>query len=297
MRDRAEVLEAALDMLPEGVCLVGNNCQVLFWNQAAQAMTGYTAIELVGRPYPEELRALVEPTDPGGDAGQAAQHHAAHGTMCYIRHEQGHDVATLTRHLVLRDGLGHRMRTEILFHPAENLDGLPHGEGGESEKVEASQDELTDRLESAFAEFAEGEVPLGVLWISVDQAHELRKTHGADACEAMLHTVERVLINGLKPTEHLGRWGDDEFLVISHECGRTALAEHAQALAGMTRTADFRWWGDRVSLTVSIGAAQAEGWATLNDLLERAKSAMHWSAHAGGNHVTTAAEAQQCSRS
>jgi chemotaxis protein MotA len=29
-------------------------------------------------------------------------------------------------------------------------------------------------------------------------------------------------------------------------------------LAGLARTADFRWWGDRVSLTVSIGAAQAD---------------------------------------
>jgi len=29
----------------------------------------------------------------------------------------------------------------------------------------------------------------------------------------------------------------------------------AQALAALARTADFRWWGDRLSITVSIGAA------------------------------------------
>ena len=28
-------------------------------------------------------------------------------------------------------------------------------------------------------------------------------------------------------------------------------------LAGLARTADFRWWGDRVSLTVSVGVAMA----------------------------------------
>jgi hypothetical protein len=51
------------------------------------------------------------------------------------------------------------------------------------------------------------------------------------------------------------------------------LAAHAQALAGLARTADFRWWGDRVSLTVSIGAAQADSSETLANLLERAHKA------------------------
>ena len=85
----------------------------------------------------------------------------------------------------------------------------------------------------------------------------MRKTHGAGACEAMLEKIERALANGLRPAEELGRWGEDEFLVISHERTAEMLAAHAQTLAGLARTADFRWWGDRVSLTVSIGAAQA----------------------------------------
>jgi len=68
-------------------------------------------------------------------------------------------------------------------------------------------------------------------------------------------------------------------------------------LAGLARTADFRWWGDRVSLTVSIGAAQAQSAGTLADLLERAKAAMFSSYHAGGNRVTAAPEGDACSRS
>ena len=43
MSDRAELLEATLDSLPEGAALLGENCQVVFWNQAAQAITGYAA--------------------------------------------------------------------------------------------------------------------------------------------------------------------------------------------------------------------------------------------------------------
>jgi len=72
------------------------------------------------------------------------------------------------------------------------------------------------------------------------------------------------------------------------------LAAHAQVLAGLARTADFRWWGDRISLTVSIGAAQADPAETLAQLLERAKAAMISSIHAGGNHITPAPWRHEC---
>ena len=104
-------------------------------------------------------------------------------------------------------------------------------------------------------------------------------------------------MHGLRPTEQMGRWGDDEFLVLSHERTAEMLAAHAQVLAGLARTTDFRWWGDRVSLTVSIGAAQADQDETLAQLLERAQAAMLTSIHAGGNHITLAPGRQACSPS
>jgi GGDEF domain-containing protein len=113
----------------------------------------------------------------------------------------------------------------------------------------------------------------------------------------MLDKVERVLANGLRPAEKMGRWGDDEYLVLSHERTPEMLAAHAQVLAGLARTADFRWWGDRVSITVSIGAAQAERDGSLIGLLEKAKAAMFSSFHAGGNQITSAPGGQACSPS
>jgi diguanylate cyclase (GGDEF)-like protein len=160
--------------------------------------------------------------------------------------------------------------------------------------VGQNQAELEERLEAEYEDFVRGETPLGVLWITVDQAHEMRGTHGARACEAMFEKVERTLANGLKPAEEMGQWGDDEFLVLSHERTAESLAAHAQTLAGLARTTDFRWWGDRVSLTVSIGAAQAEQGESLAQLLERAQAAMLSSVHLGGNHITPAMRRQPC---
>jgi len=305
MSDSTELLEAALDSLPEGFALVGQDGNVAFWNRAAAAITGYPAADLLGRPAAEALRAMVSGSErrwPLENSSPSkvtpiAGPMVGHGSLIQIRHRLGHELPAMMHMLVLRDGLGSRIGFAALFHPTERLDALPHGDSNENSGVAASQAEIQDRLETEFEDFAQGGVPFGTLWITVDQARDLRRTHGAGACEAMLDKVAHVLGAGLRPGEEIGRWGDDEFLIVSHERSAGMLAAHAQALAGMARTADFRWWGDRVSLTVSIGAAQAVANESLGDLLERAREAMRISMRAGGNHVTHAAGGHTCSPS
>jgi PAS domain S-box-containing protein/diguanylate cyclase (GGDEF)-like protein len=297
MTDRTDLLEAALDSLPDGVGLVDEDGQIAFWNRAAAAITGYAGPELVGRPVHEALETLIVGGARQWTSQTDKESAPGRGSLVHVRHRLGHEVPAMTRVLVLRDGLGGRIGTAAVFHSTERLDALPHGDAGDTAGMEASQSEFEDRLEAEFEDFAQGRLPFGVLWITVDQAHELRKTHGARACEAMLEKVERTLANGLRPGEQVGRWGEDEFLVISHERTPEMLAAHGQVLAGLSRTADFRWWGDRVSLTVSVGAAQAEPAGTLAELLHRAQAAMLASIHAGGNHVTHAPGGQSCSPS
>jgi diguanylate cyclase (GGDEF)-like protein/PAS domain S-box-containing protein len=287
MTDRTELLEAALDSLAEGIVLAGPERRVVFWNLAAEAITGHAAIDLLGRPVHEALESLVVGGARQWTRQAGVDVSPGRGSLIHLRHRLGHDVPVMVRVLALRDGLGGSVGTAAVFHPAESLDALPHGECGKGAGVESSQAGLQDRLQTAFEDFLRGQLSFGVLWITVDQAHDLRKTHGANACEAMLKKVEYALANGLRPGEEVGRWGDDEFLVVSHERSAEMLAMHAQSLAGLARTAEFRWWGDRVSLTVSIGAAQADSGETLAELLERAQIAMSSSVQAGGNHITS----------
>jgi diguanylate cyclase (GGDEF)-like protein/PAS domain S-box-containing protein len=299
MSNRIELLESALDSLPDGIALFGLEGEVVFWNQAAEAITGYACVDLVARPVPHALEPLAPERAMQRALQLGAQTQAGHGALVKARHKLGHELQAITRVLILRDALGERIGIAAVFHPAESLDALPHGVSGDNQDVGASQADLEEQLRAEFEDFAGAGLPFGVLWISVDQAQGLRKTHGSSACEQMLEKVRHALARGLRPTEVVGRWGDDEFLIISHERTPEMLAAHAQVLAGLARTADFRWWGDRVSLTVSIGAAQACPGRDdeLARLLEHAQKAMEQSIHAGGNSITSAAGGQECLRS
>ena len=297
MTGRVDLFEAAIDSLPEGLALLhwdsARPCEVVFWNHAAMTITGHTGVELVGRTVPDTLEQLLGEGPIEDDPGTDCATHSERGFLARVRHKMGHEVSIIVRTLVLRDDLGQRIGTGILFHPAEHLDALPR-ESGEDESVESSQADLEGRLQDLIEDHIHGGPPFGILWISVDQAHDLRKTHGAGACETMLTKVEKALAQGLRPAEFLGRWGQDDFLLISHERTPAMLGAHAQKLAGLARTADFRWWGDRISVTVSIGAAQADATAALPDLLGKARSAMTSSVLAGGNQITSAPGGDAC---
>jgi len=325
MSDRVEMLEAALDVMNEGVAILDEQSRVLFWNKAAASLTGHHAEDLICRPCPEHLyrideqhrsraTACVGAGRRGGAASAAVGTGAAIAgysncsplfevlpeadeenggvllspTLVLIGHKLGHSVPGMLRKVALKGSSGETLGMVLMFYAVEDVDALPHGESGEGADIERSQADMEDRLDAAHHQWLTSRMPFGLLWITVDQAQSLRKTHGRDACEAMLRAVEQTLLRQMRPAEIIGRWGDNEFLVLAHERTAELLADHARRLAGLARTADFRWWGDRVGLTVSIGSSSANEGDSLQSLLNRARQAMQASAYAGGNHVTEA---------
>lgn len=297
MTQRSELVEAALDVYPEGLALLDSDDHVVFWNRAAETMTGWFAADLVGRPVPEALEPLTLCRDYEMQAVPRNGPQPGRGSLVHARHKSGCDVPAIARRIILRNDMGSRIGTAAVFHPGEHLNALPHGETAEGSEIQQSQAEMQDRLEIQYESFLREDERFGILWIAVDQAAELRKTHGSRACETMLESVERTLANGLRSGEEVGRWGDDEFLVLSHERSPDVLGNHAHVLAGLARTADFRWWGDRISVTVSVGAAAADADEAVEKLLERAQTAMLASLHAGGNQITLAPGRLPCSPS
>ena len=316
MDDRIAMLEATLDGIEEGIAVLDPQSKVVYWNTAAAVLTGYAAKDLIFRPCPADLfrvdqqhRDRVEEcaeadlkaglAEAGGVSGlslmqppteepQAEDPLLERLTLVSIHHKQGHAVPGMLRKVALQNAHGEPIGAVLLFYPAEEVDALPRGEIGEAAGIEASQAQMEDRLDAAHHQWATSGMPFGLLWITVDQARTLRKTHGREACEAMLRAVEDTLLRQMKPAETIGRWGENEFLVIAHERSAQLLADHARRLAGLARIVDFRWWGDRIGVTLSIGSSFAMEADTLQSLLHRARQAMRSSEYAGGNHVTEA---------
>ena len=103
-------------------------------------------------------------------------------------------------------------------------------------------------------EFLQSDVPLGVLWVMVDQARGCcgARTERGPAKRCWKKWSGRWR-SGLQPAEEIGRWGDDEFLVLSHErtpadaggactdAGRAG-AHDGFSLVGRSHFADGEHW-------------------------------------------------------
>src|ERR1039458_3523400 len=150
MRDRTELLESALDSLPAGIALFGVEGEVVFWDRVAESITGYVGAEMLGRAIPEALEALAPERLLYGEVHRDTEPQTSRGALVRTRHKLGHELQAITRIVALRDGLGERIGTAAVFHPAESLDALPHGVTGENGAVAASQADIEDRLQIEF---------------------------------------------------------------------------------------------------------------------------------------------------
>ncbi|HTJ30992.1 MAG TPA: PAS domain-containing protein [Acidobacteriaceae bacterium] len=288
-----ELLDAALNVLEEGFVVLDAEALIEAWNPAATRITGFQRGEMLGRPLPEGFYE-IDPDATGSEeeAGfrvESRIDRPERAVAVQMRHHRGHSLPAMLRLTPLRDALGRRFGTVVRFHPTEELDALPHGAIYEEEDLDSGAGHnvcnIEERLELEWRKWDERGAPFGLLWVLVDQAEMLLKTHGRDASEAMLAIVERTLSHALRPGEILGRWGHHEFLVICHERSADLLLLHARHLCELTHSADFRWWGDRVPLTVSVGCAQAVREEKLKTLMQRAQQGMERARLGGGNTV------------
>ena len=283
MADRRELIEAALDNYPEGIALTNAEEQVVFWNRTAESISGFPSQEMVGRPLPWAVERSMD-AGRGCDA-QDGRIRAERGVLLHVQHKQGSDLNALVRTQVLRDGLGVRIGSFVAFRDAAQSNTLPHGKIAADSDAGATQARVEERVEELFNEFTRRAVPFGVLWITVDQARSCARRMARAPARPCWRRWSARWRNGLRPGEEMGRWGDDEFLVISHErTGRDA----GGSCAGAGRSGPHGRLPlvgrPRIAHREHRRGAGRSGDETLAQLLERRTGAMQSSIHAGGNH-------------
>jgi diguanylate cyclase (GGDEF)-like protein len=138
---------------------------------------------------------------------------------------------------------------------------------------------LLDRLKFA----SEHVIPFGLLCVQVDHLDTLTATHGLDAAEAILHVVAHTLRNGLDPLDFVGCWLEDQFLAIVTNGSEADLLTTAERLKRLAQFSEITWWGDQLSVTVSVGGTVLGPGESMAPLLGRTGNALKQAVARGGN--------------
>ena len=281
--------------LPNGVYVVDADRQIQFWNRGAEEITGYRAQEVVGRNCSDNLllhcnenytvlcgsNCPLQATMADGQPREA---------NVYLRHKEGHRIPVKVRAVPLRNADGVIIGAAETFdesHDVPELKMHPNAQGVENHKDERTgvSDEASTRryLEACLRDYEEDHIPFGLLLIAIDDLLVFRDSYGAQAMVKMLHTVGTTVTKSLREGDIVGDWTENRFLALVVNCPAETLARLIFMLKRVVSVAEISWWGDKLTVTASIGGAAVQPSDTVDSLLARAESALEKCAVQGGN--------------
>lgn len=288
-------VRAALELLHEGVYVVDRERRIRFWNEGARRITGWSADEVVTRlcqdnvlqHVDEEGNILCHTSCPltaamaSGNAGES---------LIYLRHRDGHRRGVHVRVMPVRDAEGQVVGAVEAFDVAdapERLERLERLAYTDPLTGLANRRYLDQSLQARHQDLARNGWPFAVLLVDVDQFKGFNDVHGYAIGDRVLRMVATSLHAATRPTDTVGRYGGDEFLLILPGLGDAALHAVANRVRALVASSGLETDGVQLQVTVSVGAAIARRGEPLAELLQRADAHLKASKVGGRNRVTT----------
>jgi diguanylate cyclase (GGDEF)-like protein/PAS domain S-box-containing protein len=276
------IFRAILDSLQIGVYLLDRSSRIVFWNRGAERITGYQRHEVVGHLCQENI--LPDCGDHGcGLCGAvcplALTIHEGKPKEAHVhfRHHAGHRVAMQVWAVPVRDENGTAIGVAESFHELKSTSDrnrrqvmlAAHGCLDATTGV-ANMDFTHFHLRENLASFNEYHLPFGIVGVRIDNMEHFKAAYGRVATDEVLNLIAESARNSIRPTDFLGRWAENQFLIIALNCTRPGLTKVVERLKKVTTHLELKWWGDKLEISTSIGAASAETNDTVESLLARA---------------------------
>lgn len=127
------------------------------------------------------------------------------------------------------------------------LTGLPNRRA--TERALASTIAIADRTGNRFS----------VAIADVDHFKKINDSHGHEAGDEVLQTVARTLKGELRPGDHAGRWGGEEFLLVLPNTSPDDAAHVMERVRSKVEALDVVWQGRTLRVTLSAGVSSYPG--------------------------------------
>ncbi|MDH4392744.1 MAG: sensor domain-containing diguanylate cyclase [Aquabacterium sp.] len=129
---------------------------------------------------------------------------------------------------------------------------------------------------------------LSALAVDIDFFKRVNDTHGHAGGDDVLRQVGALLLGQFRSADLVARVGGEEFVVVMHDTSLAMSVVLAERLRQRLETTPIIWHGERIALTVSIGAATMDGADDTERLLRDADLALYRAKSQGRNRVMQA---------
>lgn len=200
-----------LHSLHDGLYFTDKDRRIIFWNPAAERITGFSAAEVLGKHCCDNIlfhvdaegNNLCESHCPVAKTIDDGQHR---DLEIYLHHKRGHRVPVSVRVTPLQDSNGqttggvelftdisNRSATEMRLHELQQLALLDHL------TQLANRAYLERELNSRLEEKDRMGIPFAVIFIDIDHFKQVNDTHGHGVGDQVLQLVAKTLTTNARP--------------------------------------------------------------------------------------------------
>jgi diguanylate cyclase (GGDEF)-like protein/PAS domain S-box-containing protein len=122
---------------------------------------------------------------------------------------------------------------------------------------------------------------VGALFVDLDNFKVVNESLGHAAGDEVLAAVAARIVSALGPSDRVGRFGGDEFVILVQDLHDPLEVEHCAERVSASIAADLQVQGHRIVPTASIGIATSTSTSTPDSLLRDADSALFRAKAAG----------------
>ncbi|GAB4496350.1 MAG: histidine kinase N-terminal 7TM domain-containing protein [Anaerolineales bacterium] len=129
--------------------------------------------------------------------------------------------------------------------------------------------------------------PFSIIMFDIDHFKQINDQYGHAAGDQVLHQLAQRCVKTSRTTDLIGRYGGEEFIILLTETNLEAAKLIGERLRQSIMKTPFITDAGRVTITSSLGIAEAKPTDTLNTLIQRADAALYHAKNAGRNQVIT----------
>ncbi len=124
--------------------------------------------------------------------------------------------------------------------------------------------------------------PLTVILMDIDNFKSINDTYGHVTGDVVIRDIAALIRESLRPIDFAGRWGGEEFIIISPETNLKAAMGYTEKLRKRLEEARFEGPG---RVTASFGVAQWKKGELSNEIVSAADEMLYKAKHSGKNRV------------
>jgi diguanylate cyclase (GGDEF)-like protein len=126
---------------------------------------------------------------------------------------------------------------------------------------------------------------LAVAMVDIDHLGEVNDKYGKTAGDQVLASVGSVLADALRMPDRVGRYSDNEFLLILPETSLQSACGLAERIRKATADTSIDIDGDQIQTTISVGVTAFRKGEDLDHLVSRAEAAIREAKSSGRNCI------------